>query len=85
MGWNFPEPGAVTHCLGICSMDFDPQTGHCSFFRKNLMTNADGMAKRMAMTKNQKNHSNMMLPSYLYDQFLWFYYDISTFLTLKNF
>jgi len=44
-------------------MDFDPHTGHLSFFRKERMTSRDGIAKIIKMIKGHKNQSRVTLPS----------------------
>jgi hypothetical protein len=44
-------------------MDFDPHTGHRSFFRKERMTNRDGITETIKMTKGHKNQSRVTLPS----------------------
>jgi hypothetical protein len=58
IGWNFPEPGAVIHCLGIFSMDFDPHTGQRSFFIKDSMRITNKIVIGTKRTKVQTSASS---------------------------
>jgi hypothetical protein len=58
IGWNFPEPGAVTHCLGIISMDFDPHIGQRSFFIKDSIKITNKIVIGIESNKVQKSASS---------------------------